>query len=272
MASDDELVTGEAVGLDLRPAPFVLRLLGALIDYVAYVLGLVGLVIVISLANDRGLIDGATSQAFLVAAVAIAFIVAPTAIETATRGRSLGKVIIGARVIRLDGGSIGFRHALTRALVGLLEVVGTTGGLAVIVGLLTSRSQRLGDLLAGTYALNERLPRESGVVYAVPPALAGWAMQADVARLPDSLARRMASFLRQAAKMTPESRIRVAIALATEASPYVAPLPATDPETFVVAVQAVRRDRELRALQSERAGLARLGPALDGAPVGFPRR
>ncbi|GAA4265335.1 RDD family protein [Frondihabitans peucedani] len=271
-ADDDELVTGEAVGLDLRPASFVPRLAGVAIDYATYVAVLVGLLLLLSLAAQRDLVDRSTGAALSVAIVVFSLVVIPTAVETVTQGRSLGKLAVGARVVRLDGGAITFRHAFTRALVGLLEIVATTGGVAVLVGLLNSRSRRLGDLLAGTYALNERPPKEGRVVYEVPEALRGWARTADVARLPDSLARRLSSFLQQAPRMVPASRMRVAAGLAAEATRFVSPLPATDPETFVVAVSALRRDRESRALAGEAAVLARLAPALEGLPAGFPRR
>ena len=269
---DDELVTGEAVGLDVRPAGFVLRLAGVAIDYVAYALVLVGLIIVVAVSNSRSLIDDSTSTALVVGSIVICLVGLPTAIETATRGRSLGKVIVGARVVRLDGGAIGFRHAFTRALVGLLEIVTTTGGVAVVVGLLNSRSRRLGDLLAGTYALNVRPPQGARVVYGVPSILEAWSRVADVARLPDSLARRMSAFLQQAPRLSPESRVRLAGQLAEEASAFVSPLPQVDAETFVAGVSAVRRKRETVALLREAAALARLAPALTGVPEGFPHR
>lgn len=269
---DDELVTGEAVGLDVRPASFVLRLAGVAIDYAVYFLGLIGLLILLSLAAENSLVDDSTAQALVIVSLVLALIVAPTVVETATQGKSLGKLAVGARVVRLDGGAIGLRHAFIRALVGILEIVATTGGVAVVVGLLNSRSRRLGDLLAGTYALNERPPKAGRVVYAVPPELEAWSRIADVARLPDSLARRMSSFLQQSGAMTPDSRIRVASGLAAEASAFVSPLPEIAPELFVVAVSAVRRERESRALAAEAANLERLSPALTGLPAGFPRR
>lgn len=272
VADDEELVTGEAVGLDLRPASFVLRLAGAVIDYAVYFAALIGLLIVVSLADARGIVDSSTATALSVAVIVVCLVVAPTAVETATQGKSLGKLAVGARVVRLDGGAIGFRHAFTRSLVGLLEIVATTGGIAVLVGLLNGRSRRLGDLMAGTYALNERPPKEGRVVYGVPQALTSWAATADVGRLPDSLARRLSAFIQQAPKMVPQSRLRVATDLAAEAARYVSPLPQVDPETFVAAVSAVRRDREYRALQGEAAILSRLRPALEGLPKGFPRR
>jgi len=268
----DELVTGEAVALDLRPTGFVLRVAGALIDYVAYALVLVGLIVLVVLLNDRGVVDDAVAQALYVSSIVVCLIGLPTVVETATHGRSLGKLVTGARIVRADGGAIGLRHALTRSLVGLLEIVFTTGGLAVVVALLDRSTRRLGDLMAGTYSRNERVPQIGRVVVQVPPHLGGWAGVADVARLPDALARRVASFLQQAPAMAPGSRARVAADLATEVTPFVSPVPQADPESLLAAVSAVRREREAVALAREAAVLARLEPALTGTVPGFPPR
>jgi len=268
----DELVTGEAVALDLRPTGFVLRVAGALIDYVAYALVLVGLIVLVVLLNDRGVVDDAVAQALYVSSIVVCLIGLPTVVETATHGRSLGKLVTGARIVRADGGAIGLRHALTRSLVGLLEIVFTTGGLAVVVALLDRSTRRLGDLMAGTYSRNERVPQIGRVVVQVPPHLGGWAGVADVARLPDALARRVASFLQQAPAMAPGSRARVAADLATEVTPFVSPVPQADPESLLAAVSAVRREREAVALAREAAVLARLEPALTGTVPGFPTR
>ena len=264
-AGGDELVTGEAVALDLRPTSFVLRAAGVLIDYLAYALLLVGALLLVSLLNEGGVLDDALSQAFLVASIAICFIVVPTVVETASHGRSLGKLAVGARIVRTDGGAIGLRHALTRALVGLLEIVLTSGGLAVVVALLNGSSRRLGDLMAGTYSRNERVSKAAHVVYGVPSHLQGWAEIADVGRLPDGLARRIASFLQQAPQLSPASRRRVADDLAAEATPYVSPVPSGDPEFLLAGVSALRRQRESALLD-------RLTPALTETVPGFPRR
>ena len=271
-AGGDELVTGEAVSLDLRPTSFVLRAAGALIDYLAYVLLLIGALLLVSLLNDGGVLDDALAQAFLVASIATCLIVVPTVVETASHGRSLGRVAVGARIVRADGGAIGLRHALTRSLVGLLELVLTSGGLAVVVALLNGSSRRLGDLMAGTYSRNERVPKPTHVVYGVQHELQGWAGVADVARLPDGLARRISSFLQQAPQLSPGSRHRIAFDLATEASPYVSPVPDVHPEFLLAGVSAVRRQREAEALAREAVLLDRLSPALTGTVPGFPHR
>jgi hypothetical protein len=106
----------------------------------------------------------------------------------------------------------------------------------------------------------------------VPPHLVAWASEADVGRLPDALGRRIARFLVQRDRLTPASRARLAGELADEAAPHVSPLPATDAESFVTAVGAVRREREHRALMLERDRMASLETILAGLPHGFPTR
>ena len=195
-----------------------------------------------------------------------------TAVETATRGRSLGKLALGLRVVRDDGGAIGLRHAFIRALTGVIEIYLTFGGLAVLVGFLDPSSKRLGDILAGTHSQVERVPKLPSAAFGVPPELVGWSATADVARLPDPLARRVASFFANVDHLMPESRTRVATMLAQQVSTFVSPLPDAAPERFLAAVVALRRERELAALRLADARLAALAPTLTATRVGFPER
>ncbi|MGX5680752.1 RDD family protein [Schumannella luteola] len=268
----NELIVGEAVALDLRPAPFVLRAAGAAIDFIAYFgTYFVLLSLLLSYADQLGL-DEALTRAVSVTGLVIAIVVVPTAVETLSQGKSLGKLAVGARIVRDDGGSIGFRHAFIRALTGVFEVFGTLGGGAAVIALFNSRSQRLGDLIAGTYSQNERVARTTTPVFGVPVVLQEWSRTADVARMPDGLARRIAQFLSQATALTPQTRSRLAAGLANEASVYVSPVPAVDPELFLAGVSAIRREREFTALELQKRGLERLSPALRGMPRGFPDR
>jgi len=267
-----ELVTGEAVALDLRPQSFVLRAAGAIIDYLVYFGSYIAIMLtLLTFANQLGL-DDALLQAIGVAGVVLCIVVIPIAVELLTHGKSLGRLAVGARIVRDDGGAIGFRHAFIRALTNVFETFMTFGSVAGIVGLLNGRAKRMGDLIAGTYSQNERVSKLVPPVYGVPVALIEWAQTADVARMPDALARRTAQFLSQAPGLTPASRDRLARELATEVSVYVSPLPATEAELFLAAVAALRRDREFAALQLEKGALERLSPVLDGLPRGFPDR
>jgi len=239
----DEVLSGEAVAIGAQPLGFLLRSLGALIDLVlGYAVFLLWLFLRAWLTN-AGVLTEATDRTATIAATVTSFLVLPITIEMLTRGRSLGKLAVGGRIVRLDGGATGFRHAFIRGLLGVAEIYLTFGGLAVISGALTARSQRLGDLVAGTYSQRVRTPALAVNAPSMPPELAGWAQVADVARLPDRLVRRISQFLAHATQ-----RLRVAEELLSEAAPYIAPLPVGAPERILVAVTVIRRERERRAL------------------------
>ena len=269
---DSELVTGEAVALDLRPADFVLRGAGALIDAIAYIAVWLAILFAISLPFIADLIPPSLMTPVVISSLVVCLIVLPMVIETLTQGKSLGKLAVGARIVRDDGGAITLRHAAIRSLMAIVDIYLSFGGVAALTGLLNPKAKRLGDFLAGTYAQNERPPKDNSMVFGVPVELTGWATTADVARMPDPLARRIAQFLKQAGSLTAATRERVSRELANEASRFVSPIPDADPELFLAGVAAVRRDREIAALQGERARLTQLAPVLRGLPHRFPQR
>lgn len=265
---DDGVLTGEAVSLDVRPASALIRGGGTAIDVIVSIVLFLGLLWAVS-----GLgVDEAAFRAILITGLVTVIVIVPTAVETATRGRSLGKLALGLRVVRDDGGAIGFRHALIRALTGVIEIYLTFGGLAVLVGFLNPSSKRLGDLLAGTHAQVERVPRVPSAAFGVPVELTGWATIADVGRLPDPLARRVAAFFTNADHLVAESRVRLAASIAAEVAPFVSPIPDVPAEQFLAGVAALRRERDRTALDLESARMAALAPVLTSTPAGFPER
>ena len=170
----------------------------------------------------------------------------PLTIEVLSRGQSAGRLITGTRVVRDDGGSIRFRHALVRTLLATIEIWLAYGVLASLTCIVTRRGKRLGDLLAGTYVVHERSAIQTAPPVLMPPELAGWASQADLRALPGNLALVARTFLQRGSAMRPAPRARLSMQLAAAVEPYVAP-PApegTHPERFLAAVLAERRDRE----------------------------
>lgn len=268
---EHELVTGEAVALDVRPASVILRGAGTMIDWVAYIGLFVVMALMVTVLFGDG-IDQALAQALAIAGLVFSLLIVPMLVETLTHGRSLGRWAIGARIVRDDGGATGLRHAFIRALMGVIEIFMTFGGLAATCALLNSRSKRIGDLLAGTYSQHERVPRFSEPSFVLPPVLASWAQTVDVARLPDRLSRRVAQFLRQAHQLSPDTRVRLAESLAAEVAPFVSPLPAVPPEYLLIGVAEVRRNREYAGHLLERTRLDTLSPVLTGLPHDFPTR
>jgi uncharacterized RDD family membrane protein YckC len=248
--TSDEMLSGEAVAIDVQPVGFVLRAAGALIDML---LGFAVFILWIFLRIwlfDAGILDDATDRIATVSALVVSFVVLPITMEVALKGRSLGKLAVGGRIVRIDGGATGFRHAFIRALLGVLEIYMTLGSVAVLSGVFSARSQRLGDMVAGTYSQRVRAPKLVPSVPMLPPSLQGWAQIADVARLPDRLARRISQFLQSAPHMVPAARARVAHDLLAEASAFVSPVPPVPAEQVLMGVTVLRRERERRALEN----------------------
>jgi uncharacterized RDD family membrane protein YckC len=247
----DEILLGEGVAIDARPASFAVRMLGALLDVTIIGALLFGGTLA---AGAVGLgLDAAAAQALVVTIVVLALVGVPLTVETLTRGRSVGKLAAGIRIVRDDGGPVRFRHALVRALVGVVEIWFTAGSLALVASMVHPKGKRLGDMLAGTYAVRVRGGQRALPPVVMPPELARWAHGADIRRLPDGLALRARQLLGRAATLHPASRARLGQEIAAELEPYVAPGPplGTHPERFIAAVLAERRDREYRHLQAE---------------------
>nr|WP_312875796.1 RDD family protein [Arthrobacter terrae] len=236
--------------LELRPASFAARSLGAMIDAVVLVLLLIGSALLLwaGLAD----LDSAAASALLLAGAVFVLVILPIGVETLTRGKSLGKLIMGLRIVRDDGGSIRFRQALIRGLLGVFELYMMLGSVAFLVSLFNERSKRLGDMLAGTYAMRERMPAAPAFKPRPPAHLQSWARLADIGPLPASLARRISAFINQYAKMTPASRRQLAADLATEAAAFVSPPPppGTTADAYLVALTSERYERELRRMMT----------------------
>jgi uncharacterized RDD family membrane protein YckC len=269
---EEGTLTGEAVSLDLHPTGFVLRALGALIDVVASVLVFSVLIFVVAMVSLSAGVEDAVVSALAIVTLVMCLVGIPIAVETITKGKSLGKLAIGGRIVRLDGGSINLRHAAIRALLGVFEFYLTLGGGAALAGLLTPRTQRLGDLVAGTYCQYERVSGTVLPLFGIPPQLAEWAHIVDVARMPTQLSRRIGQFLAQSRQYDPARRARLAEELAAEARVFVAPVPPVSAEFFLAGITVVRREREAMALRLERERLTTLQPALRGTPHDFPAR
>lgn len=266
----DELVVGEAVALDVQPAGIALRLAAALLDGACLVALLAMLLFGLSRVWPAGTDPVWILPVGIVTAVTVLVLV-PAGVETVTRGKSVGRYAAGTRVVRVDGGAIGFRHAFTRALVGLLELWSTLGSVAFVVALFGSRPRRLGDLLAGTFVQHERGARRRDVQVLLPVELVPWAAVADVSTLPQRLEDRLGAFFRSVGDLRPEARAATARTLAAAVAEYASPVPDVHPEVFLAGVVAVRRERDVRALRA-RAALLDGAAAVAGArPPGFPR-
>ncbi|WP_062201045.1 RDD family protein [Demequina salsinemoris] len=268
---DDTTLIGEGVVLETAPASIGLRTAGAIIDAFAIGLVYVGSFLALAEILPESLDLAAMSAAVLVHALAV-FIGIPIAVETATRGRSLGKWATGVRIVRDDGGPIAFRQAFVRGLMGFFDLWMTAGGLALISALVTKRAKRVGDVLAGTYALKERAAKSPHAPLVMPVALASWAATADVRRMPDGLALTARQFLSRAPRLNPASRAQHGADLGARVAAYVSPHPpeGTHPEQLIAAALVIRRDREYaRGVEHQRLD-SEIADAVHRLPHGVP--
>ncbi|MCW2814492.1 MAG: domain containing protein, partial [Nocardioides sp.] len=212
--TSDDLVTGEAVALDLPPASLGLRMASGLIDVAATAGALIALLVVFAIASIDT--DPALAQAAVIAVTLIVLVIAPTALETLTRGRSLGKLALGLRTVRDDAGPISFQHALVRTLLGVVEIYLLSGVPAFFSMLVSGRGKRLGDHAAGTYVVRTRVPLSLPHPPMVPPHLVAWAARADITSLPTGLALAVRQYLGRAGSLDPASRAAVGGRLAED--------------------------------------------------------
>ena len=240
-----QLVTGEAVALDVRTAGLPSRMVAALIDGLLQgALFFVLFLLTLAFGIARG---GAALAALVIISVVVAFLGYPVAFETLMRGRTPGKAAMGLRVVRDDAGPIAFRQAFVRGLIGLVvERPGISSFSAgVITSLARTDGKRLGDLVAGTVVISERVVGTSGSVLPMPPPLAGWATTLDLSRLPDDLALSVRSFLGRQGQLTEQARTDLGNRLVAAVSATVTPpAPAGTPGwAYLAAVLAERRRR-----------------------------
>ncbi|MFJ1671382.1 RDD family protein [Streptomyces bottropensis] len=260
-----ELVTGEAVALELRPAKLPSRALAVLLDLVVAMVVYLAVVLILVLSTAG--LDEAAQMAISIASFLLVLVGGPIAVETLTHGRSLGKLACGLRVVRDDGGPIRFRHALVRGAVGVVEILMTFGVVACIASLVSARGRRLGDVFAGTLVVRERVPTgQTAFVPPPPPWLVGRFSELDLSAVPDGLWLAVRQYLTRMRQLDPHVGAAMAERLAADLAartgalaPYGVP-----PGAYLAAVVHERQAREARQAFAGAAG----GPGVPGASAG----
>ncbi|MCV7284776.1 RDD family protein [Mycolicibacterium wolinskyi] len=247
VSQPEPVVTGDAVILDVSIAQLPVRALAVLIDIVVVFVGyLVGVMLwAITLSQ----LDDALSAAILIIFTVLTIVGYPVIMETATRGRSLGKMALGLRVVSDDGSPERFRQALFRGLSGFIEIWMFTGGPAVICSLLSPKGKRIGDIFAGTVVISERGPKLTPPP-AMPPTLAWWASSLQLSGLRAEQAELARQFLSRANQLDPRVRDDMAYRILGEVAAQISPPPppGAPPQYVLAAVLAERHRRELARL------------------------
>lgn len=158
----------EGVEIHLRTAGPYVRVLAYLLDLLIRIgicivaqllLMLIGLVIGITVARGLSLLV----MFFLMFFYYIVF-------EAGKRGASPGKRAMGLRVVDTSGAPITYGQAFMRNMLRFADGMPLFSyGFGLLTALLTKRFQRLGDLLANTVVVYDRLPKQQTA--SLPPVL-----------------------------------------------------------------------------------------------------
>ena len=167
-----EVVTGEAVVLDLAVARFPNRILAEMIDIAVQLAAISFIEGAVFGAAGRHL-NAASAAALWLVGYLLIIVAYPVTFETLSRGKTLGKLALGIRVVSDDGGPERFRQALVRALAGAFDArekavqaqeaamgalnLPSAADLERLTRRVRSLSQRLEGIEDGVDRLDERL-------------------------------------------------------------------------------------------------------------------
>lgn len=149
--AESTIITGQFVRISQTPASVGERLVALVIDYILlglFVFSTLALFSTFRLYSDFSLI-------LFLAVVYLPVLFYAFLCEMFNHGQSFGKKWMNIRVVKADGSTPGIGAYLLRWL--LFPIDGPfTGGLGLLVVLLTKNSQRMGDLAAGTMVIKEK--------------------------------------------------------------------------------------------------------------------
>lgn len=143
------IITGQYVQINQTPASVGERIIARLIDMAIIILYLLA---IFSFAKNVPTLPVYQACFFLIAILPV--LCYSLLFEVFNHGQSIGKMIMNIRVVMADGSSPTFGAYLLRWLLYLIDFT-ITGGLGLIFILMTKKSQRIGDLAAGTMVIKQ---------------------------------------------------------------------------------------------------------------------
>lgn len=241
MELDDRVTVAGAEGIDLdlvlagvssRGAAFIADLL---VQSLAILL-----VTVAAGAADR------LSTAVVAVALFAILLGYPIVAEAFAGGRTVGKALLGIRVVSIDGTPVTFLSAAIRNVLRVVDSLPGVYVVGIIAVLATARNQRVGDLAAGTLVVHKAraaVASHDGFLAAAPASeaeMAGW----DVSAVTAEEVAALRSFLGRRGQLDPMRRAELAQTLSFQVLPKVAGVPLEGgPEAFLERVVAARTAR-----------------------------
>ncbi len=146
--------TAQHVQLNYKPASILDRCIAYFLDLIVIGAYWIFLISIGSMAEGSDSpVDSSSGDEYMWLTLLIIFLpimLYHLVIEILWNGYSVGKWLIGIRVVKLDGTQPELSNYLLRWLIRLFEVTATSGGVALVAVLINGKGQRLGDIAAKT--------------------------------------------------------------------------------------------------------------------------
>ena len=146
-----QIETAQNVGINQNVASIGDRMLAYFIDSAIILLYTIGVILLLTTLN----LDMGDSWAIYLLLSLPAFLYY-VLLETFLNGKTVGKMLMNTRVVKLDGSKPGFANYFVRWILRIVDVVLTSGGVAAFTILIKGNGQRLGDIAAGTTVISEK--------------------------------------------------------------------------------------------------------------------
>jgi uncharacterized RDD family membrane protein YckC len=160
--------TPEGVALHLHPAGMMPRAAAWAIDFVIRV------AVITTLATMLALLGKIGSGLYLVALFVVYWLYSPL-FEMFRDGQTIGKRVIGLRVVHANGTPVSWLGSIVRNLLRTVDMLPVLYGCGVMASLLDRQGRRLGDMVADTLVIHvetEMAPPAAPPVPMVTPDLA----------------------------------------------------------------------------------------------------
>jgi uncharacterized RDD family membrane protein YckC len=235
----ERLVTPEAVPVWLDVAGIASRAIATIIDSVIIVVVMAGVARATSGVNSDATLAGVLTTAVVLSVLWGYYML----FEGLWRGRTPGKAAQHVRVVRTDGQPVGWLQVVVRNLLRPIDLLPGSYLLGAAFVVLTGRSQRLGDLAAGTLVVRDRRA-PAPVVLGTTPAAAEAARTLDASALREREYGLIRSFLERRQTLSTTSRRALAGQLASMVRDRVPGTPSNaDDESVLEATAAAYRGR-----------------------------
>jgi uncharacterized RDD family membrane protein YckC len=240
VAFEDRLAiaTPEGVQVELTLAGIGSRFIAAGIDFAIQIVVMIALAVLLRPAGDAGFAVFTSLVFALIFFYDVLF-------EVLGRGKTPGKRSVGLRVVGPAGRAITLVRSAVRNILRIIDILPGFYGVGMTVIFITKRNQRIGDLVAGTYVVRDRLGDRSAPRATTQPRVdASPAATWDVSAISADDVATVRAFLERRDALRPKPRQEIAAQLAARLRPRVGGVSGSvGDESFLELLVAVKAER-----------------------------